>query len=330
MGKRIYRPGDKRQRLAMGLILAVSISLCSCQKDNGDVLSRPVARINEEEISFAQFQTAYQAFLNQYDKFLPNDQAKQVELKQLLLDQMINDRLLDMEARKRGISIRDDVLQARIQQELTGESLTDLEGGRYLDKALGEWVRLYKHRMMQEKLMQSEVVGKIHISEGEMRVYYQENQERFDMPEQVRVRHMALEDKVTFDKVSNLLATGRGDFLQLVREFSTTPDRLVDGDLGFVERGVLPQEFDVVIFRMREIGALSSLTKPVQTQIGYHIFKLEARRPPQRMDFNTAAPLIRDILIRQKEEEVYRNWLGNLRHKADIRINEKLLQSGVE
>ena len=294
------------------------------------MLSRPVARINEEEISFAQFQTAYQAFLNQYDKFLPNDQAKQVELKQLLLDQMINDRLLDMEARKRGISIRDDVLQARIQQELTGESLTDLEGGRYLDKALGEWVRLYKHRMMQEKLMQSEVVGKIHISEGEMRVYYQENQERFDMPEQVRVRHMALEDKVTFDKVSNLLATGRGDFLQLVREFSTTPDRLVDGDLGFVERGVLPQEFDVVIFRMREIGALSSLTKPVQTQIGYHIFKLEARRPPQRMDFNTAAPLIRDILIRQKEEEVYRNWLGNLRHKADIRINEKLLQSGVE
>jgi len=108
-----------------------------------------------------------------------------------------------------------------------------------------------------------------------------------------------------------------------------TPDRLRDGDLGFVERGVLPAEFDQAIFKLPRVGSINPTNKPVKTQIGYHLFRLEGRKPSTNLTFKEAVPMIRGILTEEKQPVAFQAWIQELRDRATIRINRKLLEAGM-
>jgi peptidyl-prolyl cis-trans isomerase C len=75
------------------------------------------------------------------------------------------------------------------------------------------------------------------------------------------------------------------------------------------------------------VGAVNDLKKPVQTEIGFHIFKLEDRRDARLLSLNEATPQIRAELIRQKQAEAYQTWIGQLRDHATIIVDEDLLKA---
>ncbi|MDH4224594.1 MAG: SurA N-terminal domain-containing protein [Deltaproteobacteria bacterium] len=312
------------------LLLASGLAvLTACQdtfrQDDEMVVTRPVAVVNNEEITFDAFQNAYQEFFAHWENFIVDDFDKE-EVKRLILDNMIEDILLDQEARRRGIEIKEDVLRARVDLELNAEGDAPMdERTGSPDKKQDEWVAFFKRRMIHEKLIQREVVSKIRVSDGQSRAYYKAHQNEFIQPEQVRVRHIAVETRGDFDSVVRQLARGR-DFISLVREYSITPDRVADGDLGYVERGVMPPEFDQVIFRMGAIGAIN-VSRPAQTQMGYHLFRLEGVKVRQQMGYLDALPRIRDVLVEEKQSEAYGEWLNSLRSKATIRLDASFLKT---
>src|SRR5207247_1603267 len=66
------------------------------------------------------------------------------------------------------------------------------------------------------------------------------------------------------------------DFADLAKRFSQDPGSGAQGgDLGFFARGRMVKEFNDTSFALRA-GAVS---QPVKTQFGYHLIKVEARRP---------------------------------------------------
>ncbi len=146
------------------------------------------------------------------------------------------------------------------------------------------------------------------------------------MPERVRVRHLAVGSRSDYNKVVRALRRD-ADFVELVRKHSITPDRARDGDLGFVERGVLPAELEQAIFKLPSIGSINPTRKPVKTQLGYHLFRLEGRKPGAQLKFSEALPLIRKVLVERKQPAAFQAWMQALREKATIRINKKLLNT---
>jgi parvulin-like peptidyl-prolyl isomerase len=94
-----------------------------------------------------------------------------------------------------------------------------------------------------------------------------------------------------------------------------------------VERGVLPAEFDEAIFRMSRVGSITPANDPVQTEMGFHIFRLEGREPEGLLDFREALPEIRRRLLDEKEKEAYQRWLDNLRQRSTIIVDEALLNA---
>ncbi|HEX42930.1 MAG TPA: hypothetical protein ENN81_12865 [Phycisphaerales bacterium] len=157
-------------------------------------------------------------------------------------------------------------------------------------------------------------------SEAEIRDYYEQNQEEFRTPEQVRVAHMV--------KYVNW-QTSEADALQAMRQakkdldtgalFEGIVDRYSDcndrgGDLGYVARGQMVEEFEDVIFHL-SAGQVSDVFR---TRFGFHIAKVYDRRPSEIRPLKDIREQVDGALRRQKEDQAVEAFVDELRAAARV------------
>jgi peptidyl-prolyl cis-trans isomerase C len=146
---------------------------------------------------------------------------------------------------------------------------------------------------------------------------YAAKPERFKVGEQVRVRHILIRDKdatgrALADKTLADLKAG-ANFEILAKERSADPgSKSKGGDLGLFERGRMAPEFERAAFAMTNPGELSGI---VETEFGYHILKLEERRPAGVRPFEE----VQEQIIKESLDTVRQN----ARAAAAQRIEEK-------
>ena len=93
----------------------------------------------------------------------------------------------------------------------------------------------------------------------------------FKTPDKAKNREL----RQRMDSLHTVLANG-GDFEELARQFSQDQGSKANGgNMGFVMAGMLPVEFEEVMYSLPE-GQISDVT---ETQMGYHILKGGASRP---------------------------------------------------
>jgi len=178
----------------------------------------------------------------------------------------------EMEARVAELVERhgsEEALDAALAQEgLTLPELRDL----YADEI--------ERRLLAEKVVRSEVHGKIDVTWGEVETYYAEHTEEVGQsPEAFLVAGIMLMPKITGDakqaaidrmtEVSALLAAGE-PFDEVARQYSDDGSAAAGGDLGTFGRGVMVPEFDDAVFAMEE-GEVSGV---IPTRFGFHIVEV--------------------------------------------------------
>jgi hypothetical protein len=91
---------------------------------------------------------------------------------------------------------------------------------------------------------------------------------------QVSARHILVKTRSKGEDIIRQLDAG-ADFADLARQFSIGPSSRVGGDLGFFNFNQMVKQFAVEAFALRE-GTYSR--KPIKTQFGWHIVKVEKRK----------------------------------------------------
>jgi peptidyl-prolyl cis-trans isomerase D len=129
--------------------------------------------------------------------------------------------------------------------------------------------------------------------ESELRAIYEQRSGLYNMPEQVRARHILLSvpegasaeeaEAVRLRAEGILEQIGEGaDFAALASELSEDPgSRTNGGDLGFFARGQMVKEFEDAAFS-REPETVGELVK---SEYGYHIIRVEEHRDAQQRSF---------------------------------------------
>jgi parvulin-like peptidyl-prolyl isomerase len=157
-------------------------------------------------------------------------------------------------------------------------------------------------------------------SQAAIRKYYEENQEHFKSGERARVAHIVkyvnwqTDEQTAYEAISQAY-----EELKSGVAFETVVDKHTDcadsgGDLGFVMRGQMVEEFEDVIFNLG-VGQVSDIFR---TRFGFHIAKVYAREPAVVAALEDVKGRITELLSEQIRSEAIDNFIDGLRNEAKI------------
>lgn len=145
----------------------------------------------------------------------------------------------------------------------------------------------------------------VSVSDEEVASYYERNLSNYTEPEKVRARHIlvrvdpeatAEEREAARRKAEALLERLRAgeDFAALAKENSDDPGSAAQGgDLGEFARGTMVKAFEDAAFAL-EPGQTSEI---VETMYGYHIIRVEEKKPGRTRPLEEVGEEIREHLI---------------------------------
>jgi len=157
-------------------------------------------------------------------------------------------------------------------------------------------------------------------SEDEIRQFYEENKDRFRSDEQVRVAHIVKYVNWQTDEATAMqVITQAHDEIKNGAAFEAVVDRYTDcgdsgGDLGYVMRGQMVEEFEDVVFNLNE-GQVSDVFR---TRFGFHVAKVYDRKPPAIAELNEVEKEVAEQVKEQKKEQALGDYLDQLRDKATV------------
>lgn len=165
-----------------------------------------------------------------------------------------------------------------------------------------------------QKFVKEKITPGIKISDADIEKFYRENPDNFKMPEVISASHILIstmpdanakqkpdaaalkkkdqEAKAKAEKILAQLKQG-ADFGALAEKESACPSGKNKGKLGEFPRGQMVPEFEAAAFALSRKGEISGVVK---TQFGYHIIRLDEKKPARVMPLADVKESIRQKL----------------------------------
>ena len=158
------------------------------------------------------------------------------------------------------------------------------------------------------------------VTEADAKKIYDEKIVQLKPEQEVHARHILVASEAEAKEVAERLKKGE-DFAAVAKEKSKDTGA-EGGDLGFFARGQMLKPFEEAAFTL-DVGQIS---EPVQTQFGWHIIKVEAKRDQPLPTFDQVKEAIIAQLVQQKAQEV----VTGLRDAAKIEVVDAELKKSMD
>ncbi|MBN1526923.1 MAG: peptidylprolyl isomerase [Candidatus Omnitrophica bacterium] len=314
-----------RCRIAL-LIASVATFAALGALAGAEVVDKIAIVVNDEIITQGEIDETLAPIYEQYRAVYYGDELmrKVEEARRKVIAQIIEDRLVLSEAKRQGITVEEAEIDARI-----ADTMKRFGSYEQFEKVLAQQgmtmkkLRLrYKEQIMSRKLIDQKVGGKIAISPVEVSDYYKAHFNEYIQPEEVRVRNILIRPRQGMEPEAALIlaqdvcerAKKGEDFSELVKRYSEGPHAEDGGDLGYVKRGDLLPEIEKIVFILPE-GQVSEV---IQTGLGYHVFKVEAKRERRPRTLSEVRHEVEEAIFRQKVSGKLRGWMESLKKNGYI------------
>lgn len=151
------------------------------------------------------------------------------------------------------------------------------------------------------------------VQDDEVAAYYAAHREEFEIPETVVVSQILVPTSNEARDVLRRLAKDPRSFEKLARSRSRSPEASEGGLMGAFSRGELPKQLEDVAFALRPGGA-----RIVETPMGYHVLRVDERRPARQQSLPECRDEIRARLTRERKEEAVRQYVRELMARAKV------------
>ncbi|MFZ1986650.1 MAG: peptidylprolyl isomerase [Desulfatitalea sp.] len=292
-------------------------------------LTEPVAWVNGAPITLKELQKEIKKTRDIYAmENIFHGKTELEQLKQEVLERLIERELLWQQAAHIGISVTDEAVFAElgeIKKQYVNEAIfNNMLKNREL--SLQAFLALIRKDLTIKALIEQEVAGGMAVSDSACRTYYQSNINQFEEPEKIRASHIAIfldenapdadrqKAQATIQSLEQRLRQGE-TFEALARKFSDCASSERGGDLGFLTSGTLDPAFEKAAFSLK----LNQVSPIVKSSMGYHIIKVTDRQPLRVIPFEEVRETIERHLLDQKISNGVKQYLAGLRQKAEIR-----------
>jgi peptidyl-prolyl cis-trans isomerase C len=220
-----------------------------------------VAKVDGQPIHLSDLKEAVQALPENLRGMPPQ------ALYPMLLDQLIDGRLLVAEARKSGLD---------------------------KDPAVQRQVTAAEDRALQTAVLNKEIGPS--VTEESVHARYERDIAGKPGEEEVHAKHILVDSEAEAKKIIGQIKAG-GDFAALAKQYSKDPSGSQQGgDLGFFKQDEMVPEFAAAAFAL-QAGQVSA--EPVHTQFGWHVIEVVERRRAEPPSFDQARDELRQKMIKE-------------------------------
>ena len=251
-----------------------------------------------------------------------DDTAQRLQAKDLAKKRLIDHRLLFAEAQRRIQDLTTDEIEAEF------ESVAKRYGGKQ------KFLEQFKLADVDLPIVKREIAGDMRFhrflkqldsqvakpTEEQAAAYYEEYKSDFRVPDQYKAAQIVFytnqgqslaEQEANARDALRRLKEGES-FAKIADEISDSPGS--GGDLGWIPQGGMAKEFEEIVFKL-EKGQISGV---FQTSFGFHIARLDDRKPGHQLSFEEAKTEVVATLQRDQHNTLYQQAIKDLRSKAEI------------
>lgn len=258
------------------------------------VSSRAIIDVNGEKITEADFAAAIESLP---ERMKPTVQS--AAGRRALADELVRLKLLEQEGRRLGVEKESDVARA-------------------IDMSTSNIIATAALRKLAEQVP----------SDEELKKLYEQNKSQYEM---VRARQITVAyeggaiparsgqpaseqaAKAKAAKAAERLRSGE-TFEAVASELSDDPTLAQSGGLMVLRRGEVPDAVEKAVFGAAE----GSVTTPVRSDIGYHVFQVVKKETPSFDD-------VRQAISRQARSTRVEQIVEQLKGKAKVNLDESFL-----
>ena len=306
--------------IALAALLAAGA--VSCRKQGA---SAPTLTGDETVLTIGDRTITLREFVKMFDRAktergIAGDPQATTALKDELVRETIKQELILRRAREKGLTVSAEEVAAeiaKIRAHYPGDSFREMLAEDYV--AYDEWIERQKTRLLVEKCMAEELDDKVTVTDDEVKAYFAAHPEIAVDPEKVHLFQILVSTEEEAKLVKGRLDRGE-DFGALAKEKSISPEAVDGGDLGIYTKANIPTGMEIA-FTLKP-GVPSDV---VQSEYGFHIFKVTDHVAAKTLSFDEAKPRIVAKLKSDKIESQFPGWLDSLATGVKVTKNDALL-----
>jgi peptidyl-prolyl cis-trans isomerase SurA len=324
-------------------VLLLSFVLGSCKSgSNPDVSADTAAIVNKKEIKLAEVEKMFQNKVKQSNQKPSTEEAQALRLD--ILRQLIDNEMLMQQAAKEKLEATESEISAKfteLKKNFTEERFQEFLKQQGLTAA--EIREEMKKNITIEKLLNKEITSKISVSDAEIKDFFSNNKQNFNLPDAWHVYHIlitpkrnqaqVMEDRHTFDAQTVQEAQDRAvrvlkrvlggeDFQVVARDNSDdSASAQSGGDLGFLSAQQMQQIGPGFRQAVETLKPGETFSKPIVTQYGFHIVRVTEKNPAGQRELSDPAVQanIRQAILSRRDDLYKSAYLDKIRNEASVR-----------
>jgi peptidyl-prolyl cis-trans isomerase SurA len=248
-----------------------------------------------------------------------------------MLDRMIDEELVRRAASRAQLKVSSEEVDSAIERVAKGNGVdvdTLLAEVKRSGVSRAAYRRELRTQLLDAKVMNLRLQGRIRVSEDEMRTEYEQlvNQERRSLLVRLAVVRIGVPKDASshrraalakLAKRVSMQANSGEDFAELSRQHSTDEaTRAAGGLLAPLPPVELPKELRQAVLRMN----MGDVSAPIMSDGVWVVLKVVDRAPSSLPPFEDVVPQLQQRVQLQKMETARRNWLDALRKTTHVEV----------
>jgi peptidyl-prolyl cis-trans isomerase SurA len=256
-------------------------------------------------------------------------ERRQGKLRTQTLDDMISEELVVQAAREAKLEIEPKEVTAALDEIKQQNNLDDAQLAAALAQQ-GYTVQTYR-KEVERQLLHLRAVNmlvrpRVTVTDEDVRARYDAMSRRSASVSKVHLKHalIALPDGPSNAQLEAAKARaaeiiekvkGGASFDDVAKQYSDdTATKDSGGDLGWIERGSIATEWEVIVFAMEQ----GEVRGPISGPRGLHVFYVQELAKTDLQPFDEVKEQLRNELYRQEMDQETAKWIAELRDKAFI------------
>lgn len=329
----------------MKWITTVLVALAVSATAHAQIIERVLVKVNGDILTQTELEERQTAAIrarlgvDMKAEAVKNDQELKKALDevtpQILVD-AIDELLLLQMGKEKGYHLTDDQFKQWLDNLRKEQNLTDdkkfQEALRQEGMTVDDLRKNVEKQFLVSQVQRDEVGSKLSITEEEARQFYNLHTDQFAQPASVTLREILIEVPSSTqggqptisvakqdeaerqaDALRTRLLAGE-DFAKVAAEASASPSKANGGLIGPINLAEVSVSLQELINKMKP----GEITKPIRTNRGVQILRLETIKPASIQPFEAVRDLVADKVHDARQQTEVRKFLARMRGQALI------------